>query len=109
MIFDIGIDIVSVERFKNKPFFKNKIFYTNIFSENEIKYCKKFRNPYIHFAGRFAAKEAIKKATNRNFKFNEIEILNDFSGKPQIKNLGETILISIAHEKTFAIAMCIKF
>ena len=56
-IFDIeniGIDIVSVNRFRNKIFSKNITFYNKIFSQSEIEYCNKFKSPYEHFAGKFA-------------------------------------------------------
>ena len=32
------------------------------FSDNEIKYCLKFNEPYKHFAGKFAIKEATMKS-----------------------------------------------
>ena len=41
----IGVDIVEINRFQEKPFEKNENFYKKIFSESEIKYClqkKKF-------------------------------------------------------------------
>ena len=37
--FGIGIDIVKVTRFKNKPYLSNKNFYKKIFMDSEIKYC----------------------------------------------------------------------
>lgn len=35
---------------------------TRVFTEGEIAYCMRRRDPAIHFAGRFAAKEAAMKA-----------------------------------------------
>ena len=42
--FGIGIDIVKVSRFKNKPYLSNKKFYSKIFTNNEIKYCLNFKD-----------------------------------------------------------------
>ena len=33
-----------------------------VFTEGEIAYCRRRRHPEVHFAGRFAAKEAAMKA-----------------------------------------------
>jgi len=61
-IFNIGIDIVNIERFKKKEYAKNKKFYQKIFTNSEIKYCLGFKNSSKHFAGKFAIKEAVKKS-----------------------------------------------
>ena len=41
---------------------KHKSFYKKIFTNSEIAYCKKFNDPYPHFAGKFALKEAVQKS-----------------------------------------------
>ena len=61
-IFNIGIDIINIERFKKKEYAKNKKFYQKIFTNSEIKYCLGFKNSSKHFAGKFAIKEAVKKS-----------------------------------------------
>ena len=71
--FGVGIDIVKVSRFKNKPYLSNKKFYSKIFTNNEIKYCLNFKDPYPHFAGKFALKEATIKATRKKILIKEIE------------------------------------
>ena len=43
-ISNIGIDIVNIERFRNKEYNKNKFFYEKIFTNSEIKYCLSFKN-----------------------------------------------------------------
>jgi len=107
----IGIDIVEIRRFRNKKYDSNQKFYQNIFSKNEIDYCLKFKDPYPHFAGRFAAKEAVIKTTNTNTKLYQIVINKKKNNlEIKIKNiLKPNILISISHEKEYSVAMSINF
>ena len=112
----VGIDIVLVSRVekilnsKNKDRFLNKIFSDKEISNSENKY-----NQSQYFSGRFAAKEAIKKALssyNRNSipTFKSLEILNADDGKPyvSIKSKQQSdIDISIAHDGNYAIAFCV--
>ena len=58
--FSIGIDIVLIDKFSKMPYIENKEFYSKIFTDKEIEYCMKFNDPYPHFAGKFALKEASK-------------------------------------------------
>lgn len=106
----IGIDIVEVQRIE-KAYIKNNNFLNNIFTENEINYSFMRKNKFQTLAGKFAAKEAYKKAIDINAKFKEIEILNYEDGKPYISINGkiiETVEISISHEKNYAVAIIIK-
>lgn len=110
MIRGIGLDIIKVNKFRNKPFKENESFYRNIFSNEEINYCIKRKDPYPHFAGKFAAKEAVIKAIDSKLKLNEINIKNKKNGAPivQIKNYSPyEILVSITHEKDNALALSI--
>ena len=93
-IFGIGTDIVNIKRIKkilknNGTRFKNKIF-----SEREINYCEKKRDPGPFYAKRFAAKEAFSKALGtgirKGINLKNIIIFNDVYGKPKIKLKGST-------------------
>ena len=93
-IFGIGTDIVNIKRIKkilknNGTRFKNKIF-----SESEINYCEKKRDPGPFYAKRFAAKEAFTKALGtgirKGINLKNIIIFNDVYGKPNIKLKGST-------------------
>ena len=118
---NLGVDIVLVDRInkilnsKKKSRFLNKIF-----SSSEISDSKNRQNQSEDFSGRFAAKEAIKKAlssyneTNMNEtnmpSFKSLEILNSESGKPYVLISSErqsNINISIAHDGNYAIAFCV--
>lgn len=107
---DVGIDIVQINRFKKLPYTQNKKFYENIFKKSEIDYCIKFKDPYPHFAGRFAVKESVIKSIKNKIKMIDIEIIQKKS-KPMIKNskkIPYIFHISISHDKEYAIAMVIS-
>lgn len=121
MIFGIGIDIIEVERVAKK-IDKKAGFRELVFSEKEIKYCELKTRKHEHYAARYAAKEAFFKAIgtgwSRGTAFNEIEILNNTEGKPEISFLGKTattlaemklgkIAVSLSHLKTMATAIVI--
>jgi len=108
---EIGIDIVKIDRFRKKNFSKNQSFYEKIFTKSEISYCKKFIDPYPHFAGKFALKEAVQKSINENLIFNKIETLH-INSKPKIKiknyEKKYDFITSISHENEYAIAIAIS-
>ena len=111
--FGIGTDIVDVDRFKSKPLNKNLNFYKKIFSNSEINYCKKFRSSQEHFAGKFAIKESVIKAIPEKISFLDITTSHS-KNKPiiSLKNkLNEKyeFLVSVSHEKDFAIAFVVMF
>ena len=74
--FGIGIDIVEIERFRVKNYKKNKNFYEKIFAKSEIDYCLRFKDPYTHFAGKFALKESVIKSIQSNISFLDIQLLD---------------------------------
>ncbi len=113
----IGTDIVSVPRLK-KIFNDSKdTFQNRIFTANEIDYCSRKTNPIIHFAGRFAAKEAITKAILStqmidSVKMKSIEIISGKNRKPEVNLTFDSELkfkckVSISHTEEYAIAFAI--
>ncbi|MBK7254279.1 MAG: holo-ACP synthase [Ignavibacteria bacterium] len=115
MIKGVGTDIIEVKRIRKLMEDYGERFFTRILTENEINYCKKFSKPDLHFAGRFASKEAYSKAIGtgigKNFSWKNIEILNDEKGKPYIVHLTENeyskykFEISISHTEDYACAV----
>ncbi|MBK6989167.1 MAG: holo-ACP synthase [Bacteroidetes bacterium] len=93
MIQGLGIDIIEVERIATRIAAESG-FRELVFSESEILYCEAKTNKYEHYAARFAAKEAFLKALGsgwtNNIYFNEIEITNNKSGKPELTLKGKT-------------------
>ena len=108
---EIGIDIVEVERFRRKKIVENESFYKKIFTDLEIKYCKTFSDPYPHFAGKFALKEAVQKSIQENIAFKKIETFH-INSKPEIKIKNHEkkydFISSISHERKYAIAITIS-
>jgi holo-[acyl-carrier protein] synthase len=112
MIKGIGIDIVEIKRVKKLIKQYGNRFLKRTFTSIEIQYCQNKPNPAQHFAGKFAAKEALIKAFGKPLTLNEIEVENIAGKKPQIKLCGTAktasskinILVSISHDHEYAIA-----
>ncbi len=87
MIIGNGVDIIDNKRIEKS--LKIKGFKKRLFTLNEIKQSKKYRNKTNYFAKRFAAKEAFVKSIGTGFtdniNFNDIEIYNNKKGSPKIK------------------------
>ena len=71
---NVGIDLMEIKRFRNLPNEKHNSFYMKLFTNDELEYCLKYSDPYPHFAGIFAAKEAVIKCLEKKVYFKEIEI-----------------------------------
>ena len=118
-ILGIGTDIIEIERIRKSIDNHGKSLISRIFTLKEQNYCTKYKDPIPHFAGRFSAKEAIVKALGTGFTehitWQDIEIINDQSGKPTVcfgVNLREKthethMLLSISHCKLYATATAI--
>lgn len=110
MIIGIGTDIIEVERIQKMIVEYGESALNKIFTEIEIEYCNSFgKRKYEHFAARFAIKEAFSKAIGtgltKSFKFKDVGVVNETSGKPKLVLTGEmqkkwgskVVHISIAH------------
>src|SRR4029077_8281219 len=58
----IGVDIVETARIRDSLEKFGDRFLNRCFLPDEIAYCRSMKFPELHFAARFAAKEAISKA-----------------------------------------------
>ena len=110
--FGIGIDIININRFREIPYKEKITFYEKIFNKKEIEYCLQFNDPYPHFAGKFAVKEAVIKSIKDKIKLSDIktEIIDS---KPTVKLTDKyskkyCFKISISHEKNVAIGIAIS-
>lgn len=119
MIFGIGTDIIEISRVAKSIQRLGQHFLDRLFTHREQEYCLKYKAAERHFAGRFAAKEAIAKAlgTGMGDKVNwlDIEIVNGATGAPTVilsdKVMahfpGITVQISISHNHEAAIAFAL--
>ena len=80
----LGVDIVEIDRMRTalerRPRIKERLF-----SEEERAYCDARNKPEIHYAMRFAAKEAVLKALGTGFSgmsFRDVEVTRDERGRP---------------------------
>lgn len=126
--WSIGIDITEIQRFRVYPPSEHSRFYERVFDEYEFKYCTDHSDPYPHFAGIFAAKEAVFKAASKFIPLflSQIFIHHDEKGRPVVwleKNdiipqMGDNQLnnsenlevqVSITHSNDLALAWALTY
>jgi len=118
-VLGIGTDIVECLRIAQMIERHGELFITRVYTEHEIEYCQCRKQVTQHFAGRWAAKEAVLKALGtgwrRGISWRDVEIRNDPSGKPTVALRGGArdmveeleitqMLISISHCRSHATA-----
>lgn len=112
-----GTDIIEIKRIKQSIERSGENFLKLVFTPKEIEYCENRKAAkYYHYAGRFAAKEAIFKAVSSllenkfDISWHNAEVINDQNGNPKIEFLDikfdkiKNIDISISHCKEYAVA-----
>jgi holo-[acyl-carrier protein] synthase len=114
----LGLDLIEIERVRRALERHGKSFRDRCFTAAEQAYCEGKANPAQHYAGRFAAKEAVGKAlgTGVHFTWKEIEI----SGRPKpgVQLSGRTALaaehlgasridVSMTHSRELAAAVAV--
>ena len=105
---NVGIDLIQIDRFKKIPYLQNESFYKKNFSKDEIEYCLKFDDPYKHFAGKFAIKEATIKSIEKKIELSNIITFHK-NDRPCVKILTEnfSFKVSVSHDGDYAIAIVI--
>ena len=108
----IGVDIAEVGRFRTLVKQKKPYKLDKMFNRAEKEYCFSYRDPAPHFAGTFAAKEAVLKAQgDRSVPFDVIEIRRQREGKPDVWIRGrrsQVFLVSISHTRSLACAIALR-
>ena len=117
-IIGLGIDVTEIDRIARTLDRYGDRFTRRIFTDGEIAYCTARREPAIHFAGRFASKEAAMKALgtghSQQVLWRDVEIVRH-GGPPQLKFHGgaarrftligaSSSLLTITHTDTLAVA-----
>ncbi len=113
----IGIDLVEVSRIREMLERHGQRFKERTFTAGEIAYCDACAEPAMHYAARFAAKEAVAKALGTGIwaegvNWTDIEVVREASGKPAIllhgaakQHAGQAgCLVSLTHTKDLAMA-----
>jgi phosphopantetheine--protein transferase-like protein len=112
-----GIDIELIENLPAAADYWEHEFYTTVFTPKEIAYCLLQENPLLHFAGRWCAKEALKKCDSELLteEMSHIEFVSGESRGPYLCRYvnGEAQrlphAVSIAHTPQAAIAVVVKW
>ena len=111
-----GCDIIRIERFT--PYLNDTRFLNRCFTETEQKYCFEKVRPEVHFAARFAGKEAVLKALSGfdlRYPIGSLEILHETSGRPSVRILedavpaGLSIDVSLSHDGEYAAASAVAY
>lgn len=99
----IGTDIVYLPRIQNDSAFSRYVLTEDEQKEYQARRTEKRKAEYL--GGRFAAKEAIFKAT-QDPDYLKYSILNDEKGRPYVKDHPE-IQISLSHDQDYAVAFAV--
>lgn len=119
MIVGIGVDVVEIYRMTKVINEWGNTFLEKVFTDNELRYAQSRKNFVQHLAARFAAKEAFAKAISTGwsgtFRWKDVEVSNDKSGKPKISLSGKlkeqfsgnNVHISLSHSENVVIAFAV--
>ena len=115
----IGIDLALIPRLRQMVERWDERFLLRVFTDEEIAYCRRRRDPIPHLAARFAAKEATLKALGTGLamgaKWREMEVRRQPGGAPTMvlsgrcqalarDKGGHRVLLSLSHDGDYAIA-----
>lgn len=118
-VVGIGTDIIECLRIAQMIERHGELFIGRVFTPSEIQYCRSRKLATQHFAGRWAAKEAVLKALGtgwrRGISWRDIEIQNDSAGRPKVVLRGGArdvmdklgiaqVMITISHCRSHATA-----
>lgn len=121
-IVGIGTDIVECVRIARMIEEHGELFLTRVYTDWEIRWCRERKHSTEHFAGHWAAKEAVLKclgtAGRRALSWTDMEVRTASNGQPQVHAGGaakeriqelriSNILLSIAHCRAYATATAI--
>ena len=121
-IIGIGTDIIECLRIAQMIERHGELFITRVYTDHEIAYCSGRKAATQHYAGRWAAKEAVLKALGtgwrRGISWRDIEVRNQSSGAPTVALRGgarevleqagiQRIHLIISHCRSHAIAYAV--
>ena len=121
-IVGIGTEIVECLRVGRMIEQHGEMFLQRVYTEREIRYCQGRKRKIEHFAGRWAAKEAVLKclgtAGRKALCWTDVEVRPGNNGKPTVLLCGAArdaaqrlrvgdIFLSIAHCRAYATAYAV--
>lgn len=114
----IGVDMLEIARMQH-ALDESPYFIRRLFTEDERMYCEHTARPAEHYAGRFAAREAVLKALGLGFGngvgIGDVSVVRDDSGRPRVLLAGRAaevareqgvreVALSISHTHDVAVA-----
>src|SRR5437868_13440939 len=114
----LGLDLIEIARVRRALERHGDGFRDRCFTAAERAYCEGKANPAQHYAGRFAAKEAVGKALGIGVHFTWKKIEISGRPKPGVRLSGRTkawaertsaglIDLSMTHSQELAAAICV--
>ena len=101
IVHGIGIDVVEVARIAAAAARHGDAFLARLFTPAERAYCDAKKSPAIHYAARFAAKEAVAKALGTGIgahaNWLELEISHAPGGAPALVLHGAATAYAHTH------------
>lgn len=121
-LLGIGTDIIGCDRIAQMLEKHGELFLQKVFTPREIEYCSARKSAHQHYAGRWAAKEAVLKVLGtgwaKGIQWTDVEVINEASGAPTLLLANRaaeiamekgirTVQISISHCKEYATAFAV--
>src|SRR5262249_31388508 len=118
----IGVDLALISRLRRILSRWDERFLRRVFTDGEIAYCRRRRDPVPHFAARFAAKEATLKALGTGVamgvSWREMEVRREPGAAPTMVLSGRCraiaeaqgargVLLSLSHDGDYALAQAL--
>jgi holo-[acyl-carrier protein] synthase len=118
----VGVDLAQIPRLRRVVERWDDRFLRRVFTDDEIAYCRRRRDPIPHFAARFAAKEATLKALGTGLSmgvnWRELEVRRERGQAPTMVLRGRTqaiarakgasrVLLSLSHDGDYAMAQAL--
>jgi len=118
-IIGIGVDLTVISRLRRVVERWDQRFLRRVFTDQELAYCARRRDPIPHLAARFAAKEAGLKALGTGLRmgvrWRELEVRRERGAAPTLELSGRChdlarakgaarALLSLTHDGDYALA-----
>lgn len=121
-ILALGLDLTRIERLEQAYARHGERLLERLFTPEERRYCDARRARFVHYAGRFAVKEAVMKVLGTGWaqgvRWIDIEVLRASGKAPELRLHGASaaiarargfarVLITITHDAGLAAAVAV--